>query len=439
MSCPKCKAPLEAHEVSPGVVVHHCPACYGVLYAAGDLAVPLKLAGAAPARFDCPRCRRPMDTARGYDGQIEVDRCAACQVLWFDAGEIQILRKLAGVEEIAVGQKKAAAAPVAPPAAAAGKAPKAVVPPEMEGAKNPDADRAPTVEFEGRVYRHFQTSVPVTTAVLGEFPWIAAVGDAARARDFISPPYLLSQEVTATESVWSAGEYIEPGEIWAAFSLPGSPPPPRDVAPAQPNPWSGHLPAVRVSCGLAAAACLGAYAFFASYPGSGDTVYSGSFTIGAAEAERSRVSEVFTVGGRTSNLELLIDSNLDQQWAYVSMALIDADTDRALDFGRELSYYHGYEDGESWSEGGRYGRLYVPRVPPGRYYLRLEPETDSRELNLRVVARRDVPLARLPALALLALLLPPLWGALRENTFETSRWMESDHPRASSDDDEDDE
>ena len=116
MSCPKCKAPLEPHEIAGGVVVNHCPACFGVLYAAGDLSVPLKLTGPAPARFDCPRCRRPMETAKSYDGQIEVDRCAACAVLWFDAGEIQILRKLSGVENIA-GKTEEEPAPPAPKAA----------------------------------------------------------------------------------------------------------------------------------------------------------------------------------------------------------------------------------------------------------------------------------------------------------------------------------
>ncbi|MEQ1920673.1 MAG: DUF4178 domain-containing protein, partial [Elusimicrobiota bacterium] len=253
LDCPKCKAPLESHEVVAGVVVNNCPACFGVLYAVLDLAVPLKLIGAAPARSDCPKCRRPMETATAYDGKLEVDRCAGCAVLWFDAGEIQILRKLSGVENLA--GKPADAEAEAPPAAIAAApsskkqttddAPaKAVVPPEMSGAKNPDEDRAPTVTLDGRTYQHFQTSVPVTTSVLGEFPWVAKIGDSARMRDFIAPPFLLSQEVTSTEAVWSVGEYLEPEEVWAAFALPGAPSAKIGVAAAQPNPWSQEIPAI---------------------------------------------------------------------------------------------------------------------------------------------------------------------------------------------------
>ena len=458
MKCPKCQAPLEAIEIASGVVVRSCAGCSGVMYEADDLAVPLPLVGPRPARFDCPRCRRPMETANSYDGQIEVDRCATCSALWFDAGEIKILRKLSGVENIA-GKKveepsrpagPAGAAPAsASPSVPAGAVPvpplpevkvkegKVPVPPEMEGAQNRDAERSPTVELDGRLYRHFQSSIPVTTSVLGEFPWVAKVGDAARSRDFICPPYLLSQEVTATESVWTQGEYLEPEEVWAAFAMPGAPPAKVGVAPAQPNPWAGALPSVWRTFGFAAAVCIGVFVFVEA-GASKSKVYEGGFDVTAADAERSRVGEVFEVGGRTSNLEITVDTNLDQHWAYVSMALIDADTDRALDFGRELSYYHGVDDGESWSEGGRYETFYLPSVPAGRYYLRVEPETDATQLSFRVVVRRDVPLKRLPLIALALLLLPAVWAGMRHDSFENTRWMESDHPRTSSDDDEED-
>lgn len=444
MDCPKCKAPLEPVEIADGVVVRNCAACFGVLYEADDVAVPLKLIGAKPARFDCPRCRRPMETATAYDGKLEVDRCLPCAALWFDAGEIMILRKLSGVENIAGRRSEAqpdASSASAVPAKHSNKKsdePKSILPPEMEGAKNPDEDRAPTVTLAGRVYQHFQTSVPVTTSVLGEFPWVAKIGDSARMRDFIAPPYLLSQEVTSTESVWSAGEYLEPEEVWAAFAMPGAPPAKIGVAAAQPNPWTEETPAVWKSFWLAAAVCVGAYAVFAALA-SGSSVYEGSFAVAAGDLERSRVSEVFEVKGRTSNLEVSIDTNLEQHWAYVSMALIDADTDQALDFGRELSFYNGVDDGESWSEGGRSETFYVPSVPAGRYYLRVEPETDASQLSFRVAMKRDVPLKRLPLIALGLLLLPAVWAGMRQSSFENTRWMESDHPRTSSDDDGDDE
>jgi hypothetical protein len=123
------------------------------------------------------------------------------------------------------------------------------------------------------------------------------------------------------------------------------------------------------------------------------------------------------------------------------MALIEADTDVAYDFGLEVSYYHGVDDGESWSEGRPYNSVVVPSVPPGRYYLRVETEAYSLPLSLRVTIRRDVMLWRIPLLGLLLLLPPLAWCWLRRETFENERWAESDHPRVveSDDDWEDDE
>ena len=205
--------------------------------------------------------------------------------------------------------------------------------------------------------------------------------------------------------MWTGGEYIEPEELWAAFAMPGAPPAKTGVAPAQPNPWNGQLASLWGTFTVAAGLCIGAYLML-SASGSGKTVYDGGFSVSAADPERSRVSETFEVSGRTSNIEVDLETNLDGHWAYVSMALIDADTDQAYDFGHEVAYYHGYEDGESWSEGSGRERFYLPSIPKGRYYVRLEPETDAPQLNLRVVMRRNVPLFRLPFIALLLLLLP---------------------------------
>jgi hypothetical protein len=271
--------------------------------------------------------------------------------------------------------------------------------------------------------------------VLGEFPWVAQVGDRVRMRDFVSPPYLLSQEVTDAESVWTKGEYLEPEEVWAAFSLPGAPPAKFGVGPAQPNPWQATLAGMR---GIAWTATLfvAAVAFASWATASGARVWEGAFDWSVSDAERSRVTPVFEVSGRPDNLELTIDTSLENDWAYFSLALIEEGAGRAYDFGREVSYYHGVDGGEAWSEGARWERFVVPGVPDGRYYLRLEPEYGGQRLGARVLVRRGVPVKRVPLLALLLLLLPPAWGALRREAFETVRWTDSDHPRATSEEDD---
>ena len=92
------------------------------------------------------------------------------------------------------------------------------------------------------------------------------------------------------------------------------------------------------------------------------------------------------------------------------MALVNVETGEALDFGLELSYYAGVEDGEAWTEGSRDARELLPSVPPGKYVLRIEPEGGDagQAVPYTVRVRRDVTRVWYPLLALLLLLVPPI-------------------------------
>ncbi|MFA6319079.1 MAG: DUF4178 domain-containing protein, partial [Elusimicrobiota bacterium] len=145
----------------------------------------------------------------------------------------------------------------------------------------------------------------------------------------------------------------------------------------------------------------------------------------------------FEITGRASNVRVRTRTDLDNKWAFFAMALINAETDEALDFGREVGYYHGVDGGEAWSEGGRSDTVYLPSVKPGTYYLRVEPETDASGIAYTIELTRDVPRVSYLFYAWLLLTLPFLWVWWRRRSFESSRWQESDHPWVSEDDDDD--
>lgn len=294
--------------------------------------------------------------------------------------------------------------------------------------------------FRDLPFKHFQASKPVVDYVLGEFYWKVQEGESVALNDYISPPYMLSSEKGKREITWTIGRYIEPSDLWNAFSLPGEPPPRYGVFANQPNPYapsarSRRLTAV-VLCGLAIVVfALGA--FFAR----SKTVLNQSFSFNSSEGEPSRVSDFFTLDGHTSNLEVNTWANVDNSWIYLGMALINGDTGQALDFGREISYYHGRDSDGPWSEGGQTDQVFLPEVPPGRYYLRLEPEKDGAgrypvsNFNYTVALRQDVPRASFLFLALFLIALP--WGIVEyfHFAFERDRWAESDHPWAANNDD----
>jgi hypothetical protein len=122
-------------------------------------------------------------------------------------------------------------------------------------------------------------------------------------------------------------------------------------------------------------------------------------------------------------------ADVSNSWIYVNYALINADSGQAWDFGREVSYYSGRDSDGNWTEGGRSDTVIVPSVPPGRYFLRIEPEVEARHprINYSVSVKRDVPVFGFFGLALLALFLPVLAITWRSISFERTRWAESDH------------
>jgi hypothetical protein len=153
------------------------------------------------------------------------------------------------------------------------------------------------------------------------------------------------------------------------------------------------------------------------------------------------VTQPFELTGRRSNVVVEIVTDLRNSWGHFNFALVNVETGAALDFGREIAYYTGHDSDGSWSEGSNRDTVYLPSVVSGRYYLLVEPESDSRAMAYSVTVRRDVPRPAYLFVALGLLVIPPLIFAYRRFRFEHARWSESDHPMttvtASDDDDED--
>jgi hypothetical protein len=231
---------------------------------------------------------------------------------------------------------------------------------------------------------------------------------------------------------WSIGEYIAGGDLWKAFKLQGDPPVPIGIYENQPSPMSSNVTSIWSMAGvfliLLLSIAVGAY-----WMESDEQVFEQTFEFNTGTGgEASFVTDVFQLKGRTSDVEVTTNAGVDNDWIYLNCALIDQDTGHAYDFGREVSYYHGYDSDGSWSEGGTNNTVTIPSVPPGNYYLRIEPESDPNRGLIRyvVTVKRDVPQASFMGLAALALLIPAGLITWRSMNFEHLRWAESDYGAA---------
>lgn len=290
----------------------------------------------------------------------------------------------------------------------------------------------PALRVDGETYRHFQSATAVTTFVLGEFPWRIRVGERAKAEDYVAPPRMISAEHTGDETTWSIGEYVPAREVEAAFSPKDRLRSPSGVFANQPSPYRGRASGAWKAFGALAAALL-LLAFARLTMARQEAVFSGRFMYDhradSAGAASAIVTEPFELRGRPSNVVVRTAADVSNSWLYVSYALIEERTGRALDFAREVSYYHGVDGGERWSEGSTSDRAVLPTVPSGRYYLRIEPEGPPARAPVfySVRLQRDVPIVSHYLVAFLLLLAPPVIFAVQAASFETRRWAESDY------------
>jgi Domain of unknown function (DUF4178) len=285
------------------------------------------------------------------------------------------------------------------------------------------------VTYLGETYRHFQSAQAKTSFVIGEFPWQVRVGEAVEVADYVSPPRVLSAETTADREVtWSLGEYMTGADIWKAFALPGSAPPATGVYENQPSPFASTPRMIWTYCGMfliAAMVLMIGRGLLAK-----DTrVFSNSYVFDPrAPGERSFVTSGFELAGRPAPVEVETITALDNSWIDLDYSLINQDTGQAYDFGRAISYYHGSDADGSWSEGSQHDSVTVGSVPPGHYYLRIEPEGDrGSPISYTVTVTHDVPVYRWFPVAAGLLVVPALFVTWRSMNFEHLRWQESDH------------
>jgi hypothetical protein len=297
-----------------------------------------------------------------------------------------------------------------------------------EGGATPDGSASRS--YGRQRYRHFQTAVATTTFVLGEFPWQIRVGDTTTGSDYVAPPRMLSAEVDADKEVtWSLGQYVAGDEIWAGLSLPRTPPEPVGIFANQPSPFRGAIGSMWRNAALLVA--LATLLWLAHLVSARDKqAFAQNFVFDSRTAqEATLVTPIFELDGRPTAVEIETATNLDNQWMFVGYALVNDETGQAFEVARDVSYYHGVEDGDSWTEGSPTDTVTLPSVPAGRYFLRIETEGDrtASPLPYRVRVVRDVSTSLWFMVALVMIAVPPILASWRAVKFEGRRWQESDH------------
>lgn len=313
-------------------------------------------------------------------------------------------------------------------------------------------------KVRGCTFKHFEGYEGYVKGVFGEFPYKVDIKSRSDIQDYVCPDkgLGLSREcdlVTKNREVyWSISEYVTDDEVRRSFQVTQPKVPISEIGSFEPN---SHWGTMWYTMVIGAVTVAVAFMFCIFMELQNETVYQQEITV-ETNSEPSKLTKEFKIEGHTQAVEVHFDSDLQNRWIYFDLALVNTTTNEATLFNKSLSYYSGSDGGEHWSEGSREGYVIVPRVKPGTYVLRLDPQTGTgnnpdtlepskdRSAKHQRLAKVKVRVSTSPAywtwfwlIAFLGILpFPCLFGLLWYSK-ESERWSNSDHPWSSDDDDDD--
>ena len=282
-----------------------------------------------------------------------------------------------------------------------------------------------TVKYNGATFKIFQDAPATVEYVKGEFYWRVEQGETVRAVDYVSPPLMLSQEISAGEINWSVGTYMTNDEIEKIFGITGLPRP-WGVGPNQPfegrfyYTW-GALPVLLI---------LVVGIFMIPLTGLTKTVLTQQIVLppmSSATTPQAVFSQPFDIKANR-NVKITAGAQVDNSWADLDVDLINSQNqDVAESINIPVEYYSGVDDGESWTEGDKSTDATLSSIPGGTYTLKVEGTWQNWQAQMPVTVKVEQNVNRGVNFfcAFLVLLIVPILGLFRKFSFESSRWKDS--------------
>ncbi len=288
----------------------------------------------------------------------------------------------------------------------------------------PIAGIKPSVKYNGKSFRIFQDAPARVEYVKGEFYWRVEVGETVRAADFVSPPLMLSQELTEKEVNWSLATYVPKKNVEKAFGIKWLPEA-TNVAPNQPFTGGSFI---KYSF-LLLVALLFVAIFMFPFTGISSTPLNQEFLLdplASPGASRIVFSQPFKLKGN-SNVRITGLAPVNNSWVELNVDLINEANNEVEAVTIPVEYYRGYTDGESWSEGGDNNDATISSVPAGTYRMRIEGiwMDWQKPMPIRVKVEQNVTRGLNFCIAFVLLALMPVLSLFRKFSFESRRWSES--------------
>lgn len=291
-----------------------------------------------------------------------------------------------------------------------------------------------SVGYKNVEYKLFNAYTPIVTAMLGELEW-NIFEDRIKATEFIAPPFMIVKEESTKpkQTNYYLGEYLDQSEIARAFNIDFKTLPEQTgLGAIQPSKhYERWISSANISA-IALVAVLLIFLAFSFFKPPKEVinddfmiVYDGKESL---DSFKSFVTPSFNIDDASTNIEFEIATAVDNNWFETNIILVNEADNRTWEVSKAIEYYHGYEDGESWTEGSTKETIMLSNIPKGKYHLNVYPSSgDVNRNNLYIKATTNVSMWGNTLTIILLLCIYPIicWYIMRY--FEKKRWENSDY------------
>ncbi|MBC5838341.1 DUF4178 domain-containing protein [Flavobacterium muglaense] len=278
-----------------------------------------------------------------------------------------------------------------------------------------------TIDYENQVFHRFDWCFPKIEAAQGFFDF--DIFDSAELIEYIKPPLVLSFDRLGREQTAFLGKYIEARKVKKAFGV-SSIPVRRGIGMAQPF----YLNVGNLAITLCVVALL---ILLSNWYLNKDRVANEVLNTGLdyqTYANKEFISPSFVLRGSAAPLTISLYSGVDNSWASVQVALVNEKTSEEVYASKDIEYYHGYSEGESWSEGSNSESFNLCGVPEGKYHLAITPSKAPEDVNTKSVQIKAVwssPSMRNVWMIVIFMAVVIMGMFYADQYFENKRWEDS--------------
>lgn len=277
-----------------------------------------------------------------------------------------------------------------------------------------------TVEYDAVIYDRYNYCYPKLIAAQGFFDF--NIYSKFEIIEYINPPLMLSFEKVGANQICYFGKHITKSEIKKAFQNNHLP---KRRGVGQVQPFIFDIRNLGLTCASVAMLILLTH-WYTNIDRVEQNVLNTEMAF-HQYSNKDYVTPAFTLQGSSAPLSIRVHTNVDNSWANVQVALINDNTGEETYANKDIEYYHGYTDGENWTEGSPTNEFNICGVAAGKYHLAVTPMKaveDVQNQSLKIQATWSKPSYRNVYMVYIFMIVFVIGMYYLNQNFENKRWEE---------------